>query len=376
MEAVLLAAGPGTRLRPLTHERPKNMLAVAGKPLLHHLLQSLKAAGVHKVILVVGHGHEHVRRYVGDGDRFDLEVDYVDQPERLGLGHALQCARDHVKDDEFLLLAADAWYHPKVIARFTEAKGPAMLVVQDGTSFRFGVPRIDGGKATGLRLVDRPVDATPAGGAYRLPKRIFDSLSPQDVRLVEVLDRDMQQHGPWGRIQAQDHEYVDIREPEDLLLVHDRLMSHTIDATPAEAPEGVHLEGDVQIGEGTTLRPGTVVMGPAVIGNHCDIGPHAVIGPGTTVRHQARIGPFTFMERCSIASNVTIGAQCRVHNAIVDEGARLHNGSRVDGGAAIVGADAVLEDEAHVLPGGRIGVGARITAGRSVKDVPDHGVAV
>lgn len=376
MEAVLLAAGPGTRMRPLTHERPKNMLAVAGKPLLHHLVEGLKSAGATRIVLVVGHGDEHVRRYVEDGDRFGLAVEYVVQEEPLGLGHALERAKGHVEGQEFLLLAADAWYHPDLLLRLAQAKGPHLTVLDGGRSYRFGVPRLESGRAAGLRLVEPPVQEPPCAGAYRMPRRVLEGLSAQDLRLVETLDRDMRQNGPWGLVHAREHEYVDIREPPQLLEVHERLM-HELPATAVEAPPGVHVEGPVTVGDGTVIRPGTVILGPAIIGNDCDIGPHVVIGPATAIRHRVRIGPFTFLERCSVASNTSIGSQCRIHSAIVDNGARLGHGARVDGGeGAIVGPDARLEDESHVLPEGRIGRAARVSAGRSVKEVPDGGVAV
>src|SRR5690348_3691166 len=115
MQVVILAAGRGMRLRPLTHDRPKCMLNVAGRPMVHHLLENLAALGVHEAVLVVGHGHDRVRAYVGDGTPFGVRITYVHQERQLGPGHALAQAAQLLKDDWVLLLPADAWYHPDLL---------------------------------------------------------------------------------------------------------------------------------------------------------------------------------------------------------------------------------------------------------------------
>lgn len=103
LKAVVLCAGEGTRLRPLTFSRPKHLLPVAGQPLLGHVLCSLAAAGLQEVGLVVGHHPEAVQRYVGDGEQWGLSATYITQDQPLGLGHAIKQTHGFVGDQPFVV---------------------------------------------------------------------------------------------------------------------------------------------------------------------------------------------------------------------------------------------------------------------------------
>jgi NDP-sugar pyrophosphorylase family protein len=96
MQAIILAAGEGSRMRPLTAKMPKVMLPVAGKPLLEHIIRRAHDAGANRFVLVVGYGADAVRSYFGDGSRLDLRIDYAVQDKQLGTGHALMAAASHL----------------------------------------------------------------------------------------------------------------------------------------------------------------------------------------------------------------------------------------------------------------------------------------
>ena len=106
-KAVVLCAGEGSRLRPLTFSRPKHLLPVAGKPILGWALEAIRDAGIREVGVVVGHHAEAVRRYVGSGDTWGLSVEYIAQLQPLGLAHAVLVARDYVQDEPFLVYLGD-----------------------------------------------------------------------------------------------------------------------------------------------------------------------------------------------------------------------------------------------------------------------------
>src|SRR5436853_2562592 len=104
--AIIPVAGVGTRLRPHTHTLPKVLLHVAGKPILAHILDDLPALGITRVVLVVGYMGERIREFV-DAAYPGLEVTYVDQPERLGLGHAVSLAAPYAEDRPILIILGD-----------------------------------------------------------------------------------------------------------------------------------------------------------------------------------------------------------------------------------------------------------------------------
>jgi glucose-1-phosphate thymidylyltransferase len=377
MQVVILAAGQGQRLRPLTHDRPKSMLPVAGRPLIHHLLENLSALGLKDLILVVGHGKERLQSYVGDGAGEGLTVQYVEQPLQLGPGHALHQARGLLREGPFLLLPADSWYHPRLLERLRDATGPALVTVPGARSSRHGMPAIKAGKVADLHEAQGGEDGRPSGGAYRMPHRILSQLEGSGFSLRDAIRRDLAKDGPWNVVAAHAGEYVDVIEGQDLMALHEQLMADLPHDVQGTIEPGVHVRGPVRLGEGSIVRAGTVLQGPVHIGRNCEVGPLAVLQPGTCLRNHVRVEPFTVLSNCIIASNVAVASHCRIHDAVVDNGVVVGTGARIAGEPeTLIGSDAVLEPGTTVLPGGRIGRFARISSGRVVKDMPDHGVAV
>ncbi|HLF17171.1 MAG TPA: sugar phosphate nucleotidyltransferase, partial [Candidatus Thermoplasmatota archaeon] len=332
MQVVVLAAGQGTRLRPLTGDRPKSMLNVAGRPLLHSLLEDLGALGVAEVILVVGHGHGRIRAYAGDGVRFGLKITYVQQERQLGSGHALQQAAHLVTDREFLLLPADAWYHRDLIARLLAAAGPTLLQAEGLASSRHGVTVLEAGKVVDLLGPEEGHDGLPSGGAYRLPRRILEALQGGNHRLRDAIRTDLASNGPWTPLRAAAHEYIDLVEVSDLLRLNALLLERLLPSVEGRVEAGAVLSGAVHVGEGSLVRAGCVVTGPVSIGRHCDIGPGAVLNPGTALRNHVRIGPLAFLQNCTLGSNVVVGPQARIQDAALDNGVHVGPGAHIDGG--------------------------------------------
>jgi len=106
MKAVVLVAGEGIRLKPITSTRPKHMIRICGKPLLEHCLKSLKNSGINEVILIVNYMADVMRDYFADGERLGLKIEYAKQEAILGTGNAVSTAETYIKDD-FLLTYGD-----------------------------------------------------------------------------------------------------------------------------------------------------------------------------------------------------------------------------------------------------------------------------
>ena len=116
MKAVILAAGEGNRLNPLTLTRPKHLIPIGGKPLLEHLLTSLKTIGFKEVLIVTHYMEERIREFFGDGTKFGLKLEYVFQKEIAGTADAINTIKPFVKDD-FLLIYGDLLIPPNLIKK-------------------------------------------------------------------------------------------------------------------------------------------------------------------------------------------------------------------------------------------------------------------
>lgn len=196
MIGVVPAAGEGTRLRPLTADRPKGMVEVAGQPLLSHVFETLRASGVEELVVVVGYRAGAIVEHFGD--TFEgLPITYVHQRDQRGLGHAVLQAEPHV-DGPFVVLNGD-----NVVAG--DLRGAIAAQAGDGVGAVLGVERADretaretgvvtveGGQVTDI--VEKPAEPPSrlvTTGCYVLPEAIFDALGllqPSDRGEYELTD--------------------------------------------------------------------------------------------------------------------------------------------------------------------------------------------
>lgn len=173
MQAVILAAGEGRRLRPLTNKVPKPMVSVCGRPILEHTLSILPSV-IDEAIIVIGYRGEQIKQYFGS--QFGkVRISYVNQDEPKGTADALMSARPMLKKGSFLLLHADDLYHPEDL-RDCAQDLPTVLVKETDTPERFGVCVIgqDGLLCNVLEKQKNPPTNLANIGVYTLNEEIFE----------------------------------------------------------------------------------------------------------------------------------------------------------------------------------------------------------
>ena len=159
MKGLILAGGSGTRLRPLTHTGPKQLIPVANKPILFYVLEDVKNAGIEDVGIILGHNMpEKVKEAVGDGSKFGLKVTYIFQGKPKGLAHAIKVAEDYLGKDPFVMYLGDNILKSGVKSFVEEFENNSydarILLTRVKNPERFGVVELDGeGKVK--RLVEK-----------------------------------------------------------------------------------------------------------------------------------------------------------------------------------------------------------------------------
>ncbi len=174
-KAIVLAAGKGARLRPLTLAIPKEMIRVGTKPVIEHVINVLKAGGIEKVLVVVGRKKEAIMDYLGSGERLGVDIYYRVQEEPKGTAHAVYQGRDFIGEENFVVIYGDNYFKPyeviREIIRFHEEReADATLVlhpVEDPR--RFGIARI-GPDGEVLGVIEKPTleeaESYKVGGRY------------------------------------------------------------------------------------------------------------------------------------------------------------------------------------------------------------------
>jgi len=331
--AIVLAAGKGERMRPLTLTRPKVLLEVGGKPLLSYTLEALRAAGVGNAILVVNYMEEVIKSWLGDGGRFGLEVRYVRQAETRGTADAIACATELAEGEESVLVVyGDLFITPEalgaVLAEHSKHKPLATIaaarVKEPG---QFGMVVAEGGWLR--ELVEKPVtwEGPPLAnaGIYVLTPEALEAMKavhPSERGELEATDalKALAREGDTVRVaELKAEDWLDVGRPWDLLEANERALRRLKPAILGRVETGASLNGPVVVAEGARVRSGAYVEGPAFIGPGADVGPNCYIRPCT-----------------SLGARVRIGNACEIKNSIVMEGTHIGHLSYV--GDSIIGA--------------------------------------
>ncbi len=293
MKGVVLCAGEGTRMRPLTYSLPKHLIPIANRPVIEHILDTLTQAGITDIGIVVGPNTQRsFQDALGDGSQFGVRLTYVVQEDPRGLAHAVACAHGFVGDDPFLLYLGDNLLEAGVtgpVERFVETKADAVITlypVPDPS--RFGVAEIAGDKI--VRLVEKP--ATPVSnlavvGAYVFSPEIFSAIAhirPSARGELEITDA-IQRLIDDGRLVLPyriSGWWRDVGRPPELLAANAQLLADIETKIDGAIARDCAVTGNVVVGPRSRIRNSTLI-GPVMIGSgvtcsDSKIGPNVSIG--------------------------------------------------------------------------------------------------
>jgi len=407
MKAVIITAGEGTRMRPLTLNRPKTMLPVGGKPILQHNIEALHKAGVSEITMVVGYKKEVIMNYFGDGSLFGVNIGYVEQKERLGTAHAIGKTRDLINDD-FVVLNGDILVDPQLIVNLIEkynskkyAKAILVLTeVEDPTLY--GVVEIDEDEIK--KIVEKPsLEEAPSNlinaGIYLFDTDIFDAIDKtekserNEYEITDSITYYINKGLVVLGLQSE-RRWIDIGRPWELLEVNEELIKDIKGKIDGRIEKGVTIEGPVVIGKESIIRSGSYIQGPVFIGDGCDIGPNCYLRKYSSIGHNVRIGNAVEIKNSIIMNNTNVNHLSYVGDSVIGEncniaaGTNIANlrfddenvqievkGKKIDSDRRKMGvifADGVKTGiNTSFNPGVKVGEGAAISAGAIIhKDIP------
>ncbi len=313
MKGLLLSGGSGTRLRPLTHSGPKQLIPVANKPVLIYALDDLRKAGITEIGVILGlNGREQVIERIGDGSKYGVKVSYIDQGAPLGIAHAVACAEDFLRDDPFVVYLGDNILRHGIaplVAEYDKGQCDAVIALQRVLDpQRYGVAEVnEGGRL--IRLVEKPQKPKSdlaLVGVYLFTKPIFEAIRQiepswrNELEITDAIQRliDTRYVVKHHVIQGW---WKDTGMPEDILEVNRLLLDDLVPLVQGTVEEGAVLKGRVSVGKESVLKPGCTVFGPTIIGENCTIDAGTYIGPYTS------IGDNTHVSGAHIEDSIVIG---------------------------------------------------------------------
>jgi bifunctional UDP-N-acetylglucosamine pyrophosphorylase/glucosamine-1-phosphate N-acetyltransferase len=381
MQTVLLAAGDGQGMTPLSSSTPKPLLPVAGDPLLVHVARRAVAAGATELVVIVPPYYQPFTAALGDAVD-GVPVTYAVQPRPMGTANALVAARCHL-DDDFVVLPGDALYDDTALAALY-ANVPTVGVRARDEPVTDPVLVGDGGPLDVERLADDESGAYVDVGACSLPAEAKQWTRPPtnddgERDIAAVVARTAAGHD-LRPVVVDDH--VDVDAPGDLLAANRRAFDEWVERSPGQLVEGsvdemARLHGPVRVEPGASIAYGAVVEGPAIVAAGARIEADAYVRPYSYVGPKVVVGHGTEVSSCILLSGATIGSMSALVDSVVgpnaDLGARTHvvGPKRVPD---VLDAEAVVEPQSTPEPDFGVVVGESATLGDDV--YCDPGVVV
>jgi mannose-1-phosphate guanylyltransferase len=343
VQALVLAGGEGTRLRPLTLTLPKPVIPLAGQPFLTFMLDWLRRHGVDDVLLSCGYRSHDVERVLGDEHR-GMRLRYVVEDEPLGTAGPLRLAADEgVLEERVLVLNGDTLTDLDLSDEIAQhaATGAtatlALVAVEDTASYGV-VPTSDTGEVEAF-LEKQPGPAPTNrinAGAYVLDSSVVEMVpAGRAVSIEREVFPELVGKGLYGYMA--DAYWMDIGTPGRYLDATYDLLAGRVESELPRRDETASLVYDGCITSGARIGP------LSVIGRHCVVGDNSLV------------------ERSALHDNVRVGHECEIVEAVLAEGVRVEDGARI-GPDAIVGAGATVAAGAVVAPGARVQPGERAEA--------------
>lgn len=388
MKAVVLAAGEGKRMRPLTANRPKVLLPAGPEPLLARLLRQLAATGVRDITIVTHYKAEAVEAFVGDGARWGVRARFAPQGAARGTGHAVAAA-DMPDGEPFLILNGDVWLPEGALAQLV-ASGPASVAaatVADPSAY--GVFEVRGGKATRVHeKAKEPPSKLANAGVYHAPAgfaRLVRDLKPSprgELELTDALQASFDATGGWTLVEVKD--WLDVGRPWDLLPAAERALAEMPESRRGTVEAGATLKGKVIVAEGAVVKAGSYVEGPVYIGPRAVVGPNCYLRPNTVLLEDTKVGNgceikasllmagahaahLSYVGDSVLGERVNLGAGTLVAN-LRHDGKNVkvtQEGARVDTGRRKLGV--ILGDDVHTGINTSLNVGVMLPAGGATR---------
>jgi UDP-N-acetylglucosamine diphosphorylase/glucosamine-1-phosphate N-acetyltransferase len=333
LKAVILAAGEGQRMRPLTANRPKVMLPVAGKPILEHLLTEIKASGIDDFVFVVGYCGKQVRNHFGDGSRWGVHIEYAEQRKQLGTADAVRMVSG-VVDGSFLAMNGDHLVNRTDIKKLIKSKTSTMGVIEVKSAEGLGILELKDGKVVGVyEKVKNPPTLMANPGLYFFTPAIFDAIdktekSPRGEYEITDSLKILMQSKTGLRYQVI-KSWVELSYAWDLLEANEAIMPGLKAENLGEVEPHAVLKGEVSVGKGTVIRSGSYIEGPVIIGEDCVIGPNCFIRPFTTIGNKSHIGAASEVKNSIIMDRTAVPHLNYVGDSVIGEGCNLGAGTKI-----------------------------------------------
>lgn len=331
MKALILSGGTGSRLRPLTHTGAKQLIPVANKPILFYAIEAIRDAGITDIGIVVGDTREEVRRGVGDGAEWGVQITYIEQDAPRGLAHAVKISESFLGDEDFLMFLGDNLVRDGVtefVRRFKEHQPNSLILLSRVEEpGRFGVAELENGRI--LRLVEKP-KVPPSDlalvGVYLFDRNIIQAVNairPSWRNELEITDaiQYMVDNGFVVESHIIEGWWKDTGKPEDVLEANRMILEQIEPKVTGFVDSSSQIVGRAVIEEGAEIL-NSRIRGPVIIGRGAKV-VDAYVGPFTTISGGAQIRNSEVENSIILQDTVVENIRTRIDSSLIGRNAYI-----------------------------------------------------
>ena len=333
MKGIILHGGHGTRLRPLTHTGPKQLLPIANKPMSQYGLESIRDAGITEIAIIIGGiGSKKVKEYYGDGEKFGVKISYVEQDEPRGIAHAILLCKEFIGNEKFLTFLGDNILLDDIseyVKNFEKSNADASIVLCEvDNPTRFGIADVKEGIIT--KIVEKPKNPSSnlaVIGVYLLKPKVFDiikRLKPSWRNELEITDTlqimlEEKQKIIYNIVQSN---WKDTGTPEDIIQANNIIINKMPSIFEGKKENNVKTSGNIIVGKNSILKEGCKIIGPVIIGENCIIEKNCIIGPNTSIGNNSKISNSN-IQNTIIMTNCKIDFGGRIRDSIISNDSEI-----------------------------------------------------
>ncbi len=352
MKGIILHGGHGTRLRPLTHTGPKQLLPIANKPMSEYCLEVIKNCGITDIAIIIGGiGSNKVREYYGDGSKFDVKITYIEQDEPKGIAHAINLCKNFVQNEKFLVFLGDNIIQKpidKIAKKFDSSQSDALVLLCEVTNpQRFGIADVKENKI--IHIIEKPKNPPTnlaVTGIYFLTPKIFDVFSRlkpswrNELEITDALQMMLEENNVIDFEMITDY-WKDTGTPDDIIHANGEILKNMNPYNSGHIDDDVELKNNIMIGYGSDIRGNSKIIGPCIIGKNCKIGPNTILGPNVSIGDDSEIYDCN-IQNSILMTNCSIISKIKIKNSIIASNSKITVDEQNDEKTFLLGEGTVL----------------------------------
>ena len=328
MKGIILHGGHGTRLRPLTHTGPKQLLPIANKPMSQFCLEAIAKTGITEIAIIIGGvGSNKVKEYYGNGEKFDVNITYIEQDKPRGIAHAIRLCKEFINNEKFLVFLGDNIIQKSIndfVDNFKNSDYDAtVLLCEVDNPSRFGIADIENNKI--VKITEKPKEPKSnlaVTGIYLLTPIIFeiiDNLKPSwrnELEITDALDSLLKKNNNISYEMISDY-WKDTGTPEDIIHANGEIIKKMLEDSKKD-----HI-----IGKETVIESNVKINGPVIIGHNCHISSGSSIGPNVSIGNNSIIA-MSNLENSIIMDNCKINCSIEIKDSIIASNSEIKDETR------------------------------------------------